>query len=251
MNRSSRRTGEGGFHLVKCGRLFVLALMATAIVAAMAAEVSATTTRAEARLPEAGSSTCPSGSKRAVIAGKPRCLRTGQPCAKRNEAAYKKHGFTCVNGHLRKRTVAPAPSPTPPPASLPPPPPASPAQPGHYKGTTSQLEIIEFDVTADGIHVAALFTGQINEGCTPPAHLFGGNFRGGSALITSAGDFTISFDYTGTVGEFPSTGHFTITGHFAGATATGTLQDSTNFTANGTPYACGSGLQTWTAVRSG
>ena len=157
MNRSSRRTGEGGFHLVKCGRLFVLALMATAIVAAMAAEVSATTTRAEARLPEAGSSTCPSGSKRAVIAGKPRCLRTGQPCAKRNEAAYKKHGFTCVNGHLRKRTVAPAPSPTPPPASLPPPPPASPAQPGHYKGTTSQLEIIEFDVTADGIHVAALF----------------------------------------------------------------------------------------------
>ena len=116
---------------------------------------------------------------------------------------------------------------------------------------TSQLEVIEFDVTADGSQVMALTTGQINEGCTPPAHLYGGNLRNGSALIAPDASFKIDFAYSGKVGNDPSTGHFTLTGHFAGVTATGTLQDNVSFTDLGVAYSRGSGLQTWTAARTG
>jgi hypothetical protein len=192
---------------------------------------------------------CPAGTKRAVIGGKVKCLRAGQPCQARYQAVYRKRGFTCVAGHLRKRVVTPPPEPpAPPPPPTPPPPPA---QPGHYKGTTSQLTVIEMDVTAAGTTVTHIVTGQINEGCTPHASLYGGSFQSGNALVPLSpdGTFIIDFDYRGTVGESPSTGHFNLTGHFNGLTATGTLEDSTSFTDNGVAYACGSGRQTWTATR--
>jgi hypothetical protein len=199
------------------------------------------------------SSSCRQGTKRAVIGGKVKCLRVGQACNARYEAAYKRYGFTCLDGHLRKRTTPPAPQPPAPPPPTPTPPPPPPGQPGHYKGQTSQLEIIEFDVTSSGTAVTNVVTGQINEGCNPPAHLFGGNFSSGPALIPirTDGSFTIDFDYTGTVGDSPSTGHFNITGHLSNVTATGTLSDSTNFTVDGVAYSCGSGLQTWSASRTG
>ena len=146
--------------------------------------------------------------------------------------------------------MAPPPQPTPTPTPPPAPPAAPPAQPGHYKGITSQLEIIAFDVTTDGTRVVALLTGQINEGCNPPAHLFGGNLHDGTAPIATDGSFKIDFDYTSKVGEDPSTGHFTLTGHFSGTASTGTLQDTVSFTDQGTAYSCGSGLQTWTASRT-
>jgi hypothetical protein len=223
------------------GRRFVLVLVAAAVVVA-AATLNVPSSSATA----AG---CPAGSKRAVIGGQVKCLRAGQKCAARYRAVYKKHGFTCVNGRLRKRSVKPPPAPTPPPP--PAPPPAPPAQPGHYKGTTSQNEIIEFDVTADGLRVVALLTGQINEGCNPPAHLYGGNLHDGTAPIGSDGTFKIDFDYTSSVGGDPSMGHFTLKGKFRGGSWTGTLEDKVSFTDEGTPYSCGSGTQTWTASRSG
>jgi hypothetical protein len=111
--------------------------------------------------------------------------------------------------------------------------------------------VIEFDVTSDGTRVAALSTGQVNQGCTPPAHLFGGGLREGFAAVSADGSFKIDIDYRTTVGEDPATAHFTLTGQFAGSTATGTLQANVSFTHNGTGYACGSGLQTWNASRTG
>ncbi len=199
----------------------------------------------------AGSSSavCRTGTKRAVIGGKVKCLRAGKACSARYQAAYKRYGFICVSGHLRKRTTAPPPPPEPP-APPPTPPPAPPAQAGHYHGTTTQLETFDFDVTADGTRVVNLSTGQINEGCTPPGHLYGGNFHNGFADISAAGDFKIDINYTGFVGSDPSTGRFTITGHFNGPTATGTLSDSTNFVDQGVAYSCGSGVQNWTATRT-
>jgi hypothetical protein len=230
------------------GRRLSLVLAAATALVTLATGVAAATVNVAAPAHHAPAAGCPAGSKRAVIGGKVKCLRAGQRCAARYRAVYKKHGFTCVNGHLRKRSVAPPPEPTPPPT--PPPPPAPPAQPGHYKGTTSQNEIIEFDVTADGLRVVALLTGQINEGCNPPAHLYGGNLHDGTAPIAADGTFKIDFDYTSTVGGDPSKGHFTLTGKFSGTGATGTLEDKVSFTDEGTPYSCGSGTQTWTANRS-
>jgi hypothetical protein len=98
-----------------------------------------------------------------------------------------------------------------------------------------------------------IVTGQINEGCTPPLHLYGGNYRSGSGLIpiSADGSFRIDFDYRSSIGGSPATGHFTVTGHFGAATATGTLSDSVNFTYSGVAYSCGSGLQTWSASRTG
>ena len=201
--------------------------------------------------PDQSSSSCPRGTKAAVIGGKFKCLRVGQRCKARYQSSYRRSGFICMNGRLHKRTVAPpqppAPEPTPPPAPAPPP-----AEVGHYKGQTSQLETFEFNVVSGGTYVTNIVTGQINEGCTPPGHLYGGNYRSGSALIpiSADGSFRIDFDYTGTVGSSPSTGHFTIAGHLNGATAAGTLSDSTNFSEDGVGYSCGSGLQTWTASRT-
>ncbi len=197
---------------------------------------------------------CRVGTKRAVIGGKVKCLRAGQVCQARYQTAYKRYGFTCVKGHLRKRTTPPTPQPPAPPAPVPPTPPPPPAQAGHYHGTTSQLEVIDFDVTSSGRTVTNVSTGQINEGCTPPGSLSGGNYKspGGALIPISAdGTFTIDFDYKGTVGGSPSTGHFTLIGHFTGAIATGTLEDKTSFTYNGVGYSCGSGRQTWTASRTG
>jgi hypothetical protein len=201
--------------------------------------------------PNGVSASCKPGFKRAIIGGKFKCLKSGQFCAKRYQKAYRKYGFSCVNGHLKKTGTAPAPTPpTPPP---PPPPPAPPAQPGHYKGLSSQLTNFEFDVTSDGISVTHLVTGQINEGCNPGGTLSGGdlNFGESTIPITADGTFTIDTSYQGKVDEDPSTGHLTIIGHFSGNSATGTLSDTVSFSHGGIQYSCGSGLQTWNVTRIG
>jgi hypothetical protein len=228
------------------GRRLSFLLVAVAVLVAAASSVAAATVNTAA--PRAQAAGCPAGSKRAVIGGQVKCLRAGQKCKAKYRAAYKRAGFTCVNGRLRKRSVTPPPEPPAPPP--PPPPPAPPATPGHYKGTTSQNEIIEFDVSQDGSRVVALLTGQINEGCNPPAHLYGGNLHDGTVPIVADGTFKLDFDYTSTVGGDPSKGHFTLTGKFSGAGATGTLEDKVSFTHEGTAYSCGSGTQTWTATRT-
>jgi hypothetical protein len=221
------------------------------VVGGMSSAASGALTIGAAQARDAAS--CKQGFTPAIIGGKSKCLKSGQACAKRYQKAYRKYGFNCVNGHLRKRAVPPAPTAPPPPPPAPPPPPTPHAQPGHYKGLTSQITNFEFDVTGDGNFVTHLVTGQINEGCSPGGSLYGGDLNFGTSMIPIAvdGSFTIDIPYTGTVDENPSTGHLTIIGHLSGTTATGTLSDTVSFTSEGTQFSCGSGLQTWTATRTG
>jgi hypothetical protein len=203
------------------------------------------------------SNSCPRGSKPAIIAGNFKCLRVGQRCSIRYQRSYRKYGFHCVGGHLRKgsgvKPKPPAPEP-PAPAPSPPPLPAPPAQAGHYKGLTSQLTTFEFDVTVDGSRVTNLKTGQVNAGCTPHFNLYGGEIDLGSyqMLIGADGTFGVEWASNGTIGgATPYTGHTKITGHFNGPTATGTLEVTLGFAYGGVVYACGSGLQTWNVSRTG
>jgi plastocyanin len=52
---------------------------------------------------------CAKGAVATRIGGKRVCLRVGAACKARYNSIYKKHGFTCIAGHLRK-----SPPPTPP-----------------------------------------------------------------------------------------------------------------------------------------
>ena len=228
------------------GRRALVLLAAVVLVGSAATVAAAKVESPGGAAPQSSSATCRGGSKRAVIGGKVKCLRAGQGCAARYQAAYKKYGFTCVRGHLSKRSAPKPPTPAPSPTPAPPP-----AQPGHYIGTTSQNEVFQFDVATTGTIVQNFATGQINEGCNPPAHLAGGNFRGGAASIAADGTFRIENNYTSTVSGVPSIGHLTLTGHFSGGTANGTLSVTTTFTFEGVAYTCGSGQQSWTAARSG
>jgi hypothetical protein len=192
--------------------------------------------RADLFVPTALEGSCPRGSKPAIIAGTFKCLRVGVACKARYQAAYRKYGFKCVSGRLRKLTT-----PAPPP----------PAQPGHYRGTTSQNEKFEFDVTSDGRGVTNVVTGQINEGCNGGVTLsgFAGTWVTDILPIDASGGFASDAPYITTVSSSAATGRFTLTGHLNGAVGVGNFQKTTNFSANGTAYTCGSGLQTWTVTR--
>src|SRR5436190_17179965 len=117
------------------GRRLLVPLILAALVCAAATTGTAGTS---------STSACRAGTKRAVIGGKVKCLKAGQSCSARYQAAYKRYGFSCVSGHLRKRTTTPPPQPQPPPTPPPTPPPAPPAQAGHYHGIDSQNEVIDF-----------------------------------------------------------------------------------------------------------
>jgi hypothetical protein len=69
--------------------------------------------RAAEQAPAAAGS-CPKGSVAARIGGKRRCLRAGQRCKKRFERQYRRHGFHCQAGRLRKLRKHPHPPPPPP-----------------------------------------------------------------------------------------------------------------------------------------
>ena len=98
----------------------VVVLVAVAIVGMTVSAASAKTRPGSPSRSFTAARSCPRGAKRAIVAGKLKCLRAGQRCSMRYQSAYKKYGFHCAAGRLRKGTGA---SVTPPPA---PPPPASP-----------------------------------------------------------------------------------------------------------------------------
>ena len=129
-----------------------------------------------------------------------------------------------------------------------PPPPR--ATPGHYQGRSTFNEAFDLDVSADGKSVVNLRTGQINESCSPPAHISGGNLAApGPYAIAADGSFSISATISVSVGDSTGSRAIKITGRFAGTTATGTIRTDTTFTLNGTGYTCTSGDQTWSAAR--
>ena len=83
--------------------------------------------------------------------------------------------------------------------------------------------------------MTSLTTGQINQGCTPPGHIYGGGLTNASAAISTDGTFVVDFTFTGTFSDgTPYNGHFSFTGRFATGIATGTLSSSLNFSSNGT-----------------
>lgn len=124
------------------------------------------------------------------------------------------------------------------------------ATPGHYQGTTADNELWAFDIGSDGLSLSNLQTGQINESCSPPAYLSGGNFRlRGPYPVATDGSFTINATLTGTVGGAPYTGKVTITGKVSGGAASGTYREDDSFTYAGTPYSCTTGDQTWNATK--
>ena len=88
-------------------------LCALALVAVAASTALGRTARPDA----AGA--CARGTVAARIGGKSVCLRAGTACKPTYNSIYKKHGFTCISGHLRKAPTQ-TPRPTPPPPSAPP-----------------------------------------------------------------------------------------------------------------------------------
>ncbi|MGE5273488.1 MAG: hypothetical protein ACM3QU_06980 [Verrucomicrobiota bacterium] len=132
-----------------------------------------------------------------------------------------------------------------------PPPPLPPATPGHYQGRSSFNEIFDFDVSADGRTVVNLQTGQVNESCTPPAHISGGNLNApGPYPIAADGSFSISGTIPIAIDNTTGSRKIVVTGRFTGATATGAIRTDTTFTLDGTGYTCTSGDQTWSASKS-
>ena len=63
---------------------------------------------------------CAKGAVAAKIGGTTVCLRAGKACKATHNSIYKKHGFKCVAGHLRKTPTANPPAPTPTPTPVPP-----------------------------------------------------------------------------------------------------------------------------------
>ena len=127
------------------------------------------------------------------------------------------------------------------------------ARPGHYQGTTSQNEAWNFDVTPDGAGLVNLTTGQINESCTPPSYLSGGNLTFGAyrIIIAANGSFSVTVAIPGNVGGAPSQATVKITGQFSNGLAIGTFLETDSFTYQGTAYTCTSNPQTWTASKTG
>jgi hypothetical protein len=78
-------------------RLFVLLVLALSLALGAATSAPAANPEANAR-PVAVLKPCSSRYKHAVIAGEHKCLGTGQFCARRYEAVYRRHGFTCKPG---------------------------------------------------------------------------------------------------------------------------------------------------------
>jgi len=184
------------------------------------------------------------------------CLKVGQACAAKNGAAYRKAGFHCVAGRLRK--LAPSKTTTArPPAttttaettttteapSLPP--------AGHYAGTTGQGHSIAFDVRADGKNLTNIVGGAVDETCTPSrTWTFPGFETGGFDYpVSSAGTFHLNGGNRNTDAGISSSTKITMSARWDGGQAQGTYAVTTAFTDQGTSYAC-EGSVAWTAALS-
>ncbi len=124
------------------------------------------------------------------------------------------------------------------------------AVPGHYVGKTADNEAWAFDIGGDGLSLLNLQTGQMNESCNPPNHLYGGqlSFKGPIAVARD-GSFTINTTLSGTVGSSAATAVVAITGRTADGVANGTYRLDTSYSADGIGYSCTTGVQSWTASR--
>jgi hypothetical protein len=98
-----------------CAVQRLVVLVALVVLAA----VAASTALGRNARPDA-TAACAKGAVAARIGGKSVCLRAGMACKATYNSIYKKHGFTCIAGHLRKTPTAKPPTPTPTPTPVPP-----------------------------------------------------------------------------------------------------------------------------------
>lgn len=199
-----------------------------------------------------GSAACRSGVADR-IRGKVVCIHVGGKCVAAHNAKYRRHGYTCVMGRLR-RYVAPPSPPSPPTPPTPPTPPAAPpppATPGHYVGKTSQLEDMTLDVTPTGNGITGFEIHTVNESCSPGGSFYGSAGITGTIPIASNGTFSVNLTGPFTLSDGTVVNDtFTMHGSFSGTTATGSFKESDSFSYQGTPFSCNSGDQTFTVTRS-
>ncbi len=116
-------------HVLARRRGLLSALIAGAAIAGLTIGLQSAPAQSSGRAAErasAAAGSCHKGSVAARIGGKRRCLRAGLRCKKRFERQYRRHGFHCQAGRLRKLHKHPPPPPPPPPAPPPPDPPPAP-----------------------------------------------------------------------------------------------------------------------------
>jgi hypothetical protein len=123
----------------------------------------------------------------------------------------------------------------------------------YYVGTTSQFESISFDVGLNGIRNFSV--PNVNAGCTPSSHLYGGQLSVPSWPINSDGSFRLAWSGTSTVTysgypPSPTTFQNLIEGHVQSSIAAGDFKEDTQYAFNGTSYSCTSRTVTWTATLS-
>lgn len=154
-------------------------------------------------------------------------------------------------GRSKRVTVSwSQPAPPPPPPAPPPPPPA--ATPGHFTGTIGNAQApLNFDVGADGLSLANVATGEIDESCDPNTYTFWftGIHANGPFPVAQDGSFTI----TGSGSNPPLLAYsIKFTGKVTGTTASGILHvDSSYQLDNGSQLNCTSGDQPWAASKTG
>ena len=100
-------------------------LLVCCVVLALMVAVTASTALGRDARPHA-TAACAKGAVAARIGGKAVCLHARMACKAAYNSIYKRHGFTCVAGHLRKTATAKPPSPSLPPRPPPHPPPYTP-----------------------------------------------------------------------------------------------------------------------------
>ena len=118
----------------------------------------------------AATAACAKGTVAARIGGKSVCLRAGMACKATYHSIYKKHGFTCSAGHLRKIPTAKPPAPTPTPV-----PPYSP--PTGAVGTANTTVTVDLWDASDGEGYIVLSQTTIPSGMVTfviTNHCFGG-----------------------------------------------------------------------------
>jgi hypothetical protein len=186
--------------------LSALALALTILVGAPSSEAVA---------PRTPGKVCARGFVHAVIAGRHRCLKRGQRCARRYDRQYHRYGFHCHTGRLARSTkvrptppqppppAPPPPPPLPPPEPPPPPPPPSPPPPPPPPPdttppntaltatpsaiTNATAASFEFEADEEGASFACSLDGAAYSPCTSPAS-YSGLAEGAHRFAVSATD---------------------------------------------------------------
>jgi hypothetical protein len=151
-----------------------------------------------------------------------------------------------------KRTIPrPPPSPPPPPRPPPPPPPPPPAVAGKYAGTTSQNEMVTFEVLAGGTSLKDFRLSDVNRSCQPPdlvsANAPGTTLAKEPVTIKSDRTFVIELSESGVIVGIPYADNIKVTGSFSGTTAAGKYEQGFSVDLGLIVISCTAANVTWNA----